>query len=382
MNGKKIAITGRGLCLPIGLEYNDCLEFMLSGRNDSPLCGNQNAGLIDKEVLARKISPKSAFQVDHVTRMVLNVVSQCINSGRIEVAKDPAAVGILSGSLFGSFQTNCQSIIDLTVKGPKFIDPEMFPLTSHNYPISLAAIEFGLKGPITSFIKSTNAGLQALSYGVQLLRSGLAKQMIVVAYEEINKINMAVLQEKTKLSSRKSDSKPWSLDSGGSFLAEGCGGLVIEDYESAKERGAQILGEVIHCGNYFIPGFEKRQTALQKNLQKFRETYADLDGNQTAYFLNVNGNPEDDAMEKKMAEELSLKNVYAVKPLIGNYLGGSGMIESVIALEFLRSVAIRGIIPKENPSGTCDPELLQYAMVSNFDFLGNHALCFIGKSVS
>lgn len=156
------------------------------------------------------------------TRRLLNA------AGLSDDAVKGPATGLVSGSRYG-----CSMVYDLNRRlrdrGPRGIDAVCFAQATHNYPISVAAIELGLNGPCAALVGSPVAGMEALVCAVDWLRDGRCDRVIVAAYEDLDGVATEHLRRQTS--------------EVGAFQ-EAMALLFIETGSAAERRGAPILAEL------------------------------------------------------------------------------------------------------------------------------------------
>ena len=143
-------------------------------------------------------------------------------------------------------------------------------------------------------------------------------------------------------------------------MGEGAGSVILEDYETAKARGAKIYGEIVGVGMtgdaYHItspsPDGEGGARAMQeaiRNVDINEIGYINAHGTSTPY----NDKFETAAIKKALGEDVARKiNISSTKSMHGHMLGAAGGVEAIISTMSI----IKGIIPPTTNLNEADPE--------------------------
>ena len=398
MDVRRTVITGMGSILPIGRNLEESFTTIAEVEKNHDLYnftttkfGNKPVGLISNDYFYCDIGERERARYDRVSLLVLSVVRQCIESaGLIDQRSELDCIGIISGSCFGCLGSEDSFRCDLYEGGPLMIDPMKFPLTSHNYPVSVSAIKYGLKGPITAIVASMGSSLSALIFANYLVSKGQTRRMIVIGFEEINDLLYAFLNKIEYLSNRH-HFKPDKEEVSETLPFEGCTGIVVEDLDSALKREAKIFGEISGWSASYGSYQKIKEYQISRNIKKAIQKAGIDKDNIDLLILNGSGIPNDDnaealALEKLIDEGVSFNSYLALKPIIGNYLGASGLTEMVFALKMLtdeNNINIRKIIQrtfdnkfKFNIGGT-----VTTFMINNYG-LGGNSISFVINAIS
>lgn len=346
---KRTVLSGIGCLSPMGENPNACSANMIAASLKGGLgpylsydFGESPVGLIPDVYFDERLDEREKMKYDRVSLMVSCVVGQCLRSaGLTQDAAELADTGIITGSGFGCMGSTNEYIRTLYKEGPALLDPMKFPLTSHNYPASISAIRYGLKGPITSIVASTGSSFNALLFANYLLKKGQAKRIIVVGFEEITELLYSLL-DKRGVFMNGNVTAVHATDQRGENCAtipfEGCSGVVLEEYEAARERNAPLYGEITGWASAYKPPKAPLDgrilDVMMQTLKKTGEKPLPID----VLVLNRSGNVDDDGAESAAvaaanASGYSFSSQWALKSTIGNYLGASGLMEMVVALK-------------------------------------------------
>ena len=224
----------------------------------------------------------------------------------------------------------------------------------------IVSIEHGLKGPNISSVTACAASTHAIIEAAKTIMIGEAQKMLVVGSEStVCGVGIGGFAAMKALSTRNDDpqtaSRPFDKDRDGFVMGEGSGALVLEEYESAKARGAKIYAEVVGFGEsgdaYHItsPSLEGPLSAMKKALK--------MAGNLQIDYINAHGTstPTNDKNETAALKALFGSNVPPVsstKGQTGHCLGAAGAIEAVVSIMAMQE----GLIPPTINYTTRDEE--------------------------
>ena len=115
------------------------------------------------------------------------------------------------------------------------------------------SIQYGLKGPNISIVSACTTGTHNIGHAARMIMYDDADVMVTGGAEMATTLlAMGGFSSARALSTRndapQQASRPWDKDRDGFVLSEGAGILILEEYEHAKKRGAQIYAEVIGLG--------------------------------------------------------------------------------------------------------------------------------------
>ncbi len=249
---KQVVLTGYGAVHSLGFEHAAFeASYLNPPSSPPPLLG---------EFPYKRWFPKSSKRLKKMDMVgkfascAALFASQSAGLGDSPPAILPALdIGLVTGSMFGGLEACVAFHKDLVEKGADAINPVNFPNTSHNVACGHVAITLGIHGPMTSLVSGMTSGHQAVLNATRTLRHGRAKVMFVGGYDRL----IPELQEATA----QENLSP----------AEGACFLVLEEEQSAQDRGAKILGKVLGFGQASEP-LDRCQTnpeglALSRALQ-------------------------------------------------------------------------------------------------------------------
>jgi len=229
------------------------------------------------------------------------------------------------------------------------------------------ADRFGTRGLPISVSTACASGATAIQLGAEAIRRGQAQAALCIGTDSSVQIEALIRFILLSALSTRNDppqkaSRPFSKDRDGFVMAEGAGALVLEDYASAKARGANVLGFVLGCGekadDYHRTRSKPDGTAI---IGAIRNALADAGTEpDTISYINAHGTstPENDKMEylslkTVLGEHLARTPISSNKSMIGHTLSAAGAIEAVFSLLTIRTGRLPPTINYDVP----DPEI-------------------------
>ncbi len=257
-------------------------------------------------------------------------------------------------------------------------------------------------GPNNTIVTACAAGTQAVGEAFRLIRYGYADAVIAggadsridpllfVAYTVLGAVSTAQRPPEKV-------SRPFDAHRDGFVLAEGAAALVLEDYEHARRRGAQILAEVVGYGSSFDayaitkpePDGRGAALAMKRALQEARMNLDEID------YINAHGTSTrlNDTMETRALKAAFGQHAYripcsSIKSMIGHLIGASGAIEAVASVLAIRDQVAPPTVNLEEPDPECDldyvpnearPMRINAVMSNSFGFGGQNASIIFRK---
>jgi 3-oxoacyl-[acyl-carrier-protein] synthase II len=348
------------------------------------------------------MNPKEARRIDDFIQLGIAAAAQAIQDAGLEShPSDADRIGVAIGSGIGGINTIESTHDTLLKSGPRRVSPFFVPGVVINMISGNVSIEYGFKGPNIAVVTACTTGTHNIGFGARMIQYGDADVMVVGGAEAATSpITVAGFASMRALSSRNDEpekaSRPWDEDRDGFVLGEGAGVLVLEEYERAKARGAQIYGEVLGFGMsadaFHITGpaenGEGGATAMRNALKD-----AELNPDQLGY-LNAHGTstPLGDVAETKGVKSVfgddTQLMVSSTKSMIGHLLGAAGSVEAIFTLKSLQEQVVAPTINLENPGEGCDLDYvpnqardvdITSAASNSFGFGGTNGTLVFGK---
>ena len=255
-------ISGIGVVSPLGLGAGVFWDALCAGRTaiaeirrfdpgpEPPRLGAEVAPFAARELLP----PALVRRMDRLAQMICVAAVLAAADAGLGAADadgqngqgcDDLAIDV--GSSLGNLTEAAQFLERVFTKGPSLANPMLFPNLVMNAPASQVAMALGWRGPNLTVSCGEISGEVALQTGVDLVRRGRCRAVVVAAGEELSEIVFHTLKELGHLSPRRRGrerSAPFDVQANGPVLGEGAAAVVVETPESADRRGASIQATI------------------------------------------------------------------------------------------------------------------------------------------
>ncbi|WP_353661868.1 beta-ketoacyl-ACP synthase II [Hydrogenimonas sp. SS33] len=403
---RRLVVTGLGMINAVGHDKESSFNAIVEGK-----CGIDRITLFDASSYSVQIAaevkdfdpktvmdPREVKKADRFIQLGLKAAAEAMEDAGIDESVERERFGVSCASGIGGLPTIERSSIILHERGPRRISPFFIPSALANMLGGFVSIAHTLKGPNLGSVTACAAGTHAISEAAKTILLGGADRMLVVGGEAaITGIGVGGFAAMKALSTRNDDpqhaSRPFDRERDGFVMGEGAGALVLEEYESAKARGAKIYAELIGFGESGDANHITTPT-MDGPLRAMKAAVA-MAGNPAIDYVNAHGTstPINDKNETAALKELfggkeKCPPVSSTKGQIGHCLGAAGSIEAVIALMAME----RGIIPPtinyEHPDENCDLDYvtegarkaeLNVVMSNSFGFGGTNGVVIFKK---
>ncbi|HKY15336.1 MAG TPA: beta-ketoacyl-[acyl-carrier-protein] synthase family protein [Microthrixaceae bacterium] len=361
MTGRRVAVVGAGVVSSCGIgrdAFWDGLHESASG-TERPVEGFDPLPLFD--------NPKEARRVDRFTQFALAAAAEAWEQAGAPSQLVGPRAGSWVGSGIGGLDTlGAQSLV-MAEKGPRRVSPFTVPMMMANACGAAISMRYGLQGPCENTVTACAAGTHSIGNGARLIKDGRCDLVFTGGSEAaITPLAVAAFGNMTALTS-SGISRPFDVDRDGFVIAEGAAVLVLEEWESARARGVEILAEVLgsastadaHHITAPSPGGEGAIRCMRLALQD-----AGL-GPASITQINAHGTstPLNDRAEAEAVAEVFGSPgppMTSIKGVTGHSLGAAGAIEAV---SVVLSMQYREIPPTMGLS-TYDPDLPKLDIVT------------------
>jgi 3-oxoacyl-[acyl-carrier-protein] synthase II len=411
---RRVVITGLGLVTPLGCGVETSWLRLLEGKSgagpitrfkvdDLPAriaCdvprGDGSSGTFNPDLW---VDPKDQRKIDDFIVYAITAAQQAVtDSGYVTKTEEQRErAGVLIGSGIGGLDGIEQASILVHEKGPRRLSPFFIPGRLINLASGYVSIRFGYKGPNHSVVTACSTGAHAIGDAARMIMLDDADVMLAGGTEAaICRMGIAGFVACRALSTAFNDtpekaSRPYDKDRDGFVMGAGAGVVMLEEYEHAKARGANIYAEV---KGYGLSGDAHHITApaedgnggfraMQMALKRAGLAPADID------YINAHGTstPLGDEIELRAVERLfgnsaGKLTMSSTKSSIGHLLGAAGAVEAIFSTLAIRDAIAPPTLNLDNPSVETEIDLVPHrakkmpiaaALSNSFGFGGTNA---------
>lgn len=375
---KRVVVTGMGVISPVGNDTATYWKNLLDG-----VCGIDFIKSIPTENLPVKIAgevkdfnpadyeiePPFARKQDKFTIYAVASAWQAVKQSGLDSSEngnvDPMRYGVYVGSGIGGFSTQTRETEKILTEGPKWVSPLFIPTMIANIAAGNIAIRNNACGPCLPVVTACATSTHAIGEAYRAIKHGYADAIIAGGTEAavlpLALAGFANAKALSKAEDPKYASLPFNKNRGGFVLAEGAAMLVLEEYEHAVARGAEILAEICGYGNtcdaHHVtaprPDGTTQASAIRQALDEAGYTsddvlYINAHGTGTA----LNDVAETAAFKLALGDDAYKAHISSIKGSIGHLLGAAGAAEAVATVLALKN----GVVPPTINLDEIDPE--------------------------
>jgi len=411
MKKRRVVITGLGIVCPVGNTIAEAWRNILNGNSGIATLENIDTegqsvtfgGSVKNFDISEYLSPKEAKKMDIFIHYGMAAGIQAIEDSGIEVSESNAErIGVAIGAGIGGLTTIEKTADLFREKGPRRISPFFVPSSIINMVSGNLSIKYGLKGPNFAIVTACTTGTHNIGDASRIIEYGDADVMIAGGTEmSTTNCGLGGFAAARALSTRNDDpktaSRPWDIDRDGFVLGDGAGVIVLEEYEHAKKRGANIYAELSGYGmssdayHMTLPseGGEGAARCMTNAINN-----AGINLNEVDY-INAHGTstPAGDIAETeaaKLALGLHSNNMVmsSTKSMTGHLLGAAGGIEAIFSTLSIKDQVAPPTINIFNQDPQCDLDYvanetremkINYAISNSFGFGGTNGSIVISK---
>ena len=413
MTERRVVVTGIGALSPLGLDAQSTWDAMKEGKS-----GIETISLVDPDDYPVKIAgevkgfdpkpffdnPKDARRADRYAQLAMAASKMAVDAAGIaDAGYDPAMVGVMVGSGIGGLGTLEREHSNFMNRGAAKVSPFTIPMMISNIASGMISMEYNFGGPNMAIVTACATANHSIGEAWRMIKFGDADAFVCGGAEaSILPMGLSGFNNMRALSTRNEEpqraSRPFDKGRDGFVMGEGAGVIVIEEYEAAKKRGANIIAELAGYGlsadahHLSAPSPDGSGPARAVNMSL---KHAKLNPEDITY-VNAHGTstPLGDISET-MAIKLAFGNhakdnllVSSTKSMTGHLLGAAGGVEILACLKAIQDGVIPPTINLEDQDPECDldyvanmaREVEVKAAVSNsFGFGGHNASLLVKK---
>jgi len=379
---RRVVVTGMGMVTPLACGVEATWSRLVAGES-----GARRVDTFDVADLTCQIAcmipygdgsggsynpdqwmePKEQRKVDRFIVYAMCAARQALeHSGwKPTTPEEQNTTGVMIGAGIGGVEGIADTAITLKERGPRRVSPFFIPGRIINLAAGYVSIEHGLKGPNSAVVTACSTGSHAIGDAGRMIALGDADVMVAGGAESpVNRISLAGFCAVRALSTGFNDaptkaSRPYDRDRDGFVMGEGAGVVVLEEYEHAKARGAQIHAELIGYGmsgdafHITAPApdgdgaFRCMQAAIKRaGIRPSEIDYINAHGTSTPLGDEI----ELGAVERVVGNSAGRISMSSTKSSIGHLLGAAGAVEAIFSILAMRDGVAPPTLNLNNPS--------------------------------
>jgi len=407
-----VVITGLGIVSPVGNDVSSAWASIVAGRSgigpvvriDTTTFSTHFGGEIRTLDLQPYLSVKEARRMDAFMQYGVVAGIQAIrDSGLVVTEANSDRIGIIMGSGMGGLES-IEETYDkfLETRSPKKVSPFFIPGSIINLVSGHLSIAFNITGPNLAVATACTTSTHALGLAMRLIQYGEADAMLAGGSEMATcNTGMSGFSQAKALSQRNDDpqgaSRPWDKDRDGFVMGDGGGAMMLEEYESAKARGAKIYAEIVGFGMsgdaFHVTAPPEDGEGARKAMVKALED-ARLNTDQVQYLnahatsTELGDRAETTAIRRAFGAAADKMAVSSTKSMTGHMLGAAGVAEAIFCVLALRDQVAPPTINLEQPGEGCDLDYvpkharemaIEYTLSNSFGFGGTNGSLIFGR---
>ena len=403
---RRVVVTGMGTMNPLGKTVDESWTNAVNG-----ISGVGPITLFDAEGLLVQIAcevkefdptefmeKREARRIDRFQQLGIAAADQAIQQAELEIKPEEAsrASAIISSAVGGILSIE-ENMIVFSEKGPRRVTPFVIPMFMSNGAAGLVSIEHGFKGPTFSIASACASGSDAIGQAALMIRAGVVDVAVAGGSDAtISRIGISGFDRLNAMSRRNEDHDttpaPFDKDRDGLVMGEGAAALVLEDLDRARDRGAEILGELVGYSStsdsYHITapaedgagGAAAMAGALEMaGIAEDEVDYINAHGTATP----LNDTSETRAIKAAFGETAYDIPVSSTKSMTGHMMGATGALEAIFCVLAIRDDVIPPTVHYHTPDPDCDLDYVpnearerkvDVAISNSFGFGGHNAV--------
>ena len=405
---RRVVVTGLGLICGVGNTSAEVWKNIVAGKSGVAKITHFDAGNFACQIAAEVkgfdplnfIEKKEVKKMGRFIHLAMAAADEAMTMSGLKVTpENEARVGVHIGSGVGGFDVIEREHAALLSGGPRKISPFFIPAAIVNLAAGHVSIRYGAKGPNEATATACTTSAHAIGDAYKIIQRCDADVMIAGGTEAaITPMGVGGFGAMRALSTRNDEperaSRPWDKDRDGFVIGEGAGIVVLEELEHARNRGAEILSEIIGYGMsadafHITQPADNGEGGYRVMMNAIKDAKLQP---QDVQYVNAHGTstPLGDVLETKAIQrtfgEDSKIAVSSTKSMTGHLLGGAGGLEAGITILALRDQVLPPTINLDVAGEGCDLDYvpnkarkasLEVALSNSFGFGGtNGSLIF------
>ncbi len=413
MSKRRVVVTGLGIVSPVGSTIGTAWKNITEGKSginkispdlfDASEFSVRIAGNVTDFDASKYIKPKDQRKMDPFIHYGIGAGTDALHDSGLVVTEDNAeGIGVIVGSGIGGISTIEKNFEAYMNGGPRKISPFFVPSSIVNMVAGNLSIMHGLKNHNMSPVSACATATHSIGDAARMIAYGDADVMLAGGAEmATTPLGIGGFAAARALSTRNDDpeaaSRPWDAGRDGFVLGDGAGILVLEEYEYAKARGAEIYCELVGFG---MSSDAYHMTSPSQNgegaARCMRNALKDAGLNpEDVDYINAHGTStpagevaETMALKLAMGDHAKRVAVSSTKSMTGHLLGAAGGIEAVFSVLAIRDQILPPTINMDDPDPACDLDYvpntardakIEVAMSNSFGFGGTNGTLIFKK---
>lgn len=414
MSEKRVVVTGMGVVTPVGNDIPTFWQSLTGGRSgisrfkafDTTNYDCKIAGEVhDFDATKFFKNPKSAKRTDLFTQFAMAGSKMAIEDSGLDLnVVDHNRFGVIIGSGIGGLKSMEEECARLISRGPSRVSPFTIAMMISNMASGIISMEYDLRGPNMCIVTACATANNSLGEAWRIIKFGDADIFLAGGCEAtITPLGIAGFTSMKALSLRNDEPekacRPFDRDRDGFVMSEGAGIMVLEEYEHAKRRGAQIYCELVGYGctadayhmTAPMPEGEGAARAMTIAMDHGKVNPDEIDYiNAHATSTGLGDICETKAIKLALGEHAKKTMVSATKSMTGHLLGAAGGVELAACALAIKHGVIPPTINLDNPDPECDLDCVPNTarekkvktVLSNSFGFGGHNASLLIKAIS
>lgn len=407
---RRVVITGMGTITSLGTHVDEFWNAIKEGKNGISMVERFDTTNYVTKVAAEVknfepndyIDRKEAKRMDRYIQFAVAAAKRAVEDSKLDIENaDRERIGVIIGTGIGGIETLENQHEILLTKGPGRVSPFFIPMMIPNMASGSVAIQYGVKGFNECVITACATSTNAIGDAFNVIKRNAADVMIAggseAAISPLSFAGFCSMKAMSTTDDPKTACRPFDMNRNGFIMGEGAGIVILEEYEYAKKRGANIIAEVVGygCTNdaYHITapapngegGAKSMQIAVDDaGIEKSEIGYINAHGTST----DLNDKNETFAIKTVFGDMAKSIPVSSTKSMTGHLLGAAGAVETIICACALRDGFLPPTINYKVPDPNCDLDYvpnkgrkadIKYALTNSLGFGGHNATLIIKK---
>jgi len=403
---QRVVVTGMGTVNPIGFNVKESWDNAVHGVSGvGPITLFDSAELLVQiacEVkgfdAAQHMDAREARRRDRFEQLAVVATQQALHHSGLELTeKNANRVAVIVSSAVGGLKSVQEAVITMIQDGPRRISPFMIPMFMSNGAAGMIAIDIGARGPCFSVASACASGADGIGQAWHLIRAGAVDAAVTGASEAtVTRVGVATFDRLGALSRRNDEPwrtpAPFAAGRDGLVMGEGAAILILESYEHAKARGAEIYAELVGYAStsdafhITAPAEDGAggAAAISRALESARIAPEDVD------YISAHGTgtelndiSETRAIKAALGEHAYDVPISSTKSMTGHMMGATGALEAIFCIEAIRHDVVPPTIHYEEADPACDLDYVpnsarevpvEVALSNAFGFGGHNAV--------